>query len=628
MRLAPRQPARLSSQITRRTQAQSPPPQNEDIYTNSLRKTLEAHRASNRARLIRKVYSRHDPPGLFRPYIPPENRAGYQPPSPPQLESPPAHIPQEASADQTTAPSSKRSPRSRSRIPSSKAEATLPLLSPGHAPAIRSIEAKDPSDLGQTPWLRYLPTTEETTGPGIYHDASTYLDAEILALHHYMKPTPEEQDTITRLSREISSLLETVVPSAPLLFGSRRTGLALAHSNLDFLLPVKDESRSPDRTRRPSPNRPQIRDAHLALLRRVEEKLRDTAEFQYQSPSPPVTQDRRPDLVHLSHSPGLVLRARHRPTGLLFQFHCGEGIPALTEYIQDYLVEYPSLAPLYTSARTLLEAHGLIGSQLDGNKPTAPGTATGTGISPDALLMLLVAFSKLHHGQFPGPHRLGDQFLAFLKLYGKEIDFRSTGVAVDPPRFFNAQNTPPPPPQSPPSQSSNPTRAPTKNQYQAHAAALRGQRSLLSTKRTAATRGNIPATQRLCVQDPTHFMNDLGRSCARTAQIQSVFATAYDQLRVGCDAWEGEGKGAGVGVVSSESGSGSRSWLGRFGGELRSGLGLGSGSGLRLEIGRGVVAEAEGGNGRTVGTATRTILGTALRAKFDGFETMRGRIVR
>ncbi|KAJ5469470.1 hypothetical protein N7539_009088 [Penicillium diatomitis] len=551
MRLAPRQPARLSSKITRRTQAQSPPTQNEDIHTNSLRKTLEAHRASNRARLIRKVYSRQDPPGLFRPYIPPENRAGYQPPSPLQLESPPARISQEASADQTTAPSSKRSPRSRSQVPNSKAEATLPLLSPGHAPAIRSIGAKDPSDLSQAPWLKYLPTTEETTGASIYRDASTYLNAEILALHHYMKPTPEEQDTITRLSREISSLLETVVPSPPLLFGSRRTGLALAHSNLDFLLPVKDESRSPDRTRRPSPHRPQIRDAHLALLRRVEEKLRDTADFQYQSSSPPVTKDRSPDLIHLSHSSGLVLRARHRPTGLLLQFHCGEGIPALTEYIQDYLVEYPSLAPLYTSARTLLEAHGLIGSQPDGNKPTAPGT--GTGISPGALLMLLVAFSKLNHGQFPGPHRLGDQFLAFLKLYGKQIDFKTTGVAVDPPRFFNAQNTPPPPPpppspQSPPSQSSNPTPAPasTKNQYQDYAAALRGQRSLLSTKRTAATRGNIPATQRLCVQDPTHFMNDLGRSCARTSQIQNVFATAYDQLRMGCDTWEGKEKGLGL----------------------------------------------------------------------------------
>jgi DNA polymerase sigma len=67
---------------------------------------------------------------------------------------------------------------------------------------------------------------------------------------------------------------------------------------------------------------------------------------------------------------------------------------------------------------------------------------------------------------------------------------------------------------------------------------LRGQRSLIAAKRTAAGRGNLPASRRLCVQDPTHYMNDLGRSCTRTPELQSVFATAYDQLRSACDSWE------------------------------------------------------------------------------------------
>lgn len=64
------------------------PPQDDDVFANSLRKTLEAHRASNRARLIRKTYPRAPSPGLFRPYIPPENRAGYQPPLPAPLSLP------------------------------------------------------------------------------------------------------------------------------------------------------------------------------------------------------------------------------------------------------------------------------------------------------------------------------------------------------------------------------------------------------------------------------------------------------------------------------------------------------------------------------------------------------------
>lgn len=586
MRLSPTQSARLSSQLVRRTQSQSLSSQNDDIFTDSLRKTLDAHRASNRARLIRKVYPRHDPPGLFRPYIPPENRAGYQPPSPPQSELP-AEITEPASSDQTPTtaiPVTTATRRSRSRSRKQTPEFNSAAHPRPEDHAIHSVGAVDSGRVGQLPWLRYVPATRGVSGPGTHSDASAYLDAEIHALHRYLSPTPAEQGTITRLGGEISSLLESVVPSTPLLIGSRRTGLALAHSDLDFLLPFKDSSRSWDRARRPSPNRPQIRDAHLTLLRRVEQKLREIPAFQFDHRSPSQQRDKKePDSVYLSRWPSLVLEARHRPTGLLLQFYCGEDIPALTEYIQDYLVEYPSLAPLYTSARILLEARGLFGSPR-AKTDTDTRTRTEAGISPDALLMLLVAFSKLHHGRFPGPHRLGDQFLAFLKLYGRDIDFRTTGVAVDPPGFFNAKTisvtTPPPSSSLTRPKINHSSTKPTPSTHVEIPAALRGQRSLLAAKRTAAARGNFSASRRLCVQDPTHYMNDLGRSCTRTAQIQSAFADAYEQLQKGCDMWEynRSGPGSASGPASKNSNS--------------------------------------------------TILGMALRARFDGLERIREGIVK
>jgi hypothetical protein len=134
--------------------------------------------------------------------------------------------------------------------------------------------------------------------------------------------------------------------------------------------------------------------------------------------------------------------------------------------------------------------------------------------------MLLVAFLKMNHGRFPGLHRLGDQLLAFLQLYGGEVDLQSVSVAVDPPGFFDAGIL-------------------RTNDGAEDSAYLRGQRSLIAAKRTAAARGNLPASRRLCVQDPTHYMNDLGRSCTRTPELQSVFAAAHERLRSAYDNWEG-----------------------------------------------------------------------------------------
>jgi DNA polymerase sigma len=171
-------------------------------------------------------------------------------------------------------------------------------------------------------------------------------------------------------------------------------------------------------------------------------------------------------------------------------------------------MEYPALRPLYLGTRTLLEARGLYGG----------------AIEKDALLMLLVAFLKMNHGRFTGPNALGYQLIAFLKLYGTGVDLRRVGVAVDPPSFFD-----------------NETLRATDDKN-AEPAYRRGQRSLMNAKRTAVAKGDLSAGQRLCIQDPTHFMKDLGRSSTRTTEVQSAFETAYEQLSEACEKWEGPGQ--------------------------------------------------------------------------------------
>ncbi|KAJ5738283.1 hypothetical protein N7493_001438 [Penicillium malachiteum] len=458
MRLSGIQSTRLSHHVPRRLPI---PSQDADVIPNSLRKTLEAHRSSNRARLIRKVYPRTQAAGLFRPWIPPENRAGYRPPEP---SSHPA---------EHSEPSKKPIGKRRRRQPSAIS------LSPGDS--IIAIRGADHHIPEQSP-----------KGTG---DASTRLDAEVRALHHYLGPSSREQSRITQLTEEINSLLASVAPHTPRIIGSHYTGLALAHSDLNFLLPFEDILRSRNSLRGPSATRPQIRDAHTILLRNVESTLKNTVAFSDQ-------------LKWIGKSKP-ALEARHKPTGLILRFHCGESVPALAEFIKDSSLEYPALKPLYTSARALLESRGLFGP-------------TQGNISAEALAILVIAFLKSSHGRFPGSHRLGDQFIELLRFYATDINLTSVGIAVNPLSFFGADVM----------------RASTDGD-DTESAARRGQKSLLGAKRTAASKGNLPADRRLCIQDPTHFMNDLGRGCTRTPELQSALKLAHEQLRQACDVSEG-----------------------------------------------------------------------------------------
>ncbi|CAI7593453.1 unnamed protein product [Penicillium viridicatum] len=412
-----------------------------DVFANSLRKTLEAHRSTNRSRLIRKIYPIDDPPGLWRPEIPPESRADYQPPAEPAL-------PNSEYSPDTPDPVSKRRQKKR-KSPVDISSHQSPINRHGEDP----IQPAGTGRPAQNPWQRNLELSRA--------NAEITLDAEIRALDQYLAPRAQEQDRVEKLRIEWSRMPQE----------------------------------SLERDRRPSPTRPQIQDAHIRLLRQVQRALQHTDTFD--------------DHVKLSDKRNPSLSARHRRTGLLLEFYCGEGIPAITEYLQDYQAEYPALRPLYAVTRTLLEARGLFGS------PQA-------SIGPDALALLIVAFLKMNHGRFPGPNNLGNQFLALLQFYGTQVDLQSVGVAVDPPGLFGADMLP----------------VAFDADEPAH---QRGQRSLISTKRTAAAKRNLIVAQRLCIQDPTHYMNDLGRSCTRTFELQSAFAAAHQQLRHACDEWASDG---------------------------------------------------------------------------------------
>ncbi|KAL1997590.1 hypothetical protein VTN02DRAFT_1395 [Thermoascus thermophilus] len=176
------------------------------------------------------------------------------------------------------------------------------------------------------------------------------------------------------------------------------------------------------------------------------------------------------------------------------------------EYVRGYRAEYPALRPLYVATRMILETRGAFG----------PRRAS---VSAYGLLLLVVAALKMHHGRFRRPDSLGEQLLAVLHTYAA-VDWRRTGVSVDPPGFFDAASV----------------RAVSPDDDDP--AYLRGQRALLQAKRTAAVQRNFPAAGAVCVQDPTNYLNDVGRSCVRSARLQDVLARAHAQLRSAVAEWD------------------------------------------------------------------------------------------
>ncbi|KAL4894338.1 hypothetical protein BDV59DRAFT_176250 [Aspergillus ambiguus] len=430
------------------------------IFKNSLEKTLEAHRVSNRASIIRRVVSK----GTLPADNPSENHVSNTTPT---ADAPPGRKTQQLKRRKTK------------RRPSQDAPHPAAIYPP------QIIWSADPHHgrPTQSPWLHDKPTVS---------DSLSQLDDEIQALESYLTPTRLEEDTISQVTAEITSLLEPVVPQPPVVIGSRRTGFAMSHSDLNLMLPVSDTARSWDQPRKPSSSRPQILSLYRDILHRARATLRKCPSFQEPAPSP--RQRQRYSAITMIH----------RPTGLPVRLSCGEDLPASLEYIQDYHAEYPSLRPLYLAARLILETHGLY------------GTPTG-GLSSDALLMLLTTFLKTTHGQFRTPNPvLAPQLLGLLRLYGTDVDLAVTGVAADPPCFFTVDSV-----KRAAAHYADPADLP---------AYLRGQRSLLALKRTAALRRNVPAAARLCLQDPANYMNDLGRGCTRTREIQEVFARTHERL--------------------------------------------------------------------------------------------------
>ncbi|KAL2816826.1 hypothetical protein BDW59DRAFT_135408 [Aspergillus cavernicola] len=438
-----------------------PPAKDPTIFEDSLEKTLEVHRSANRQSLIRKVVSRSD----LRVPIPP-------------------FTPLRKPAESKSQPSV---PKLRKRVNNTNSpRRILPedTRVPIHQPVGWRVRNGKPQ---QCPWLNEMGPHHTFSG-GI-----SQLDAEACALDRYLIPTTQEEKVVGETVSGFTKALQDLTQHPLHVVRSRRTGFAMSHSDINFVLLVPDPVRS-NRIRMPSANRPWNQRRYSNIQWRIWRKLPLSPSYKLQ----------------ISNTPHSAPRIIHQPTGLQLQFNCADGLPASDEYIQDFQAEYPYLRPLYMAARLILEVRGLFGD-------------TNASLSPIALQLLIAAFLKMNHGRFSRDSGCGEPLLAFLRTFGSEIDLTTTGIAVDPPAFFNAESV---------------KEACTIYKHDGLPAHLRGQRALINAKKSAALHGNESLAHRLCLQHPANYMTDLGGRCTRTAELQSAFADAYSCLKSALDVWE------------------------------------------------------------------------------------------
>lgn len=455
------------------------------VFPDDLQKTLAAHRISNRVSIVRKVPQRGSPDEPAEVARPPQKTSHGSSKKQSSSKTPPEAI---ESLEQPN--KHVHGPSSRKHTSSKRQNRASPATPPSAIPRPARAEEPELSLDESCSWLGHMDSEVESS------DAIARLDAEIKALDRYMTPTRREQARVDKVISDVTELTAGITRRPLQVVGSWRTGFSSSHSNLDLLLPDCPLEPADISSKQPE----EIVDQYMGSLRKIAAALEQSPDFS------------SADLI----SRGIpALTAVHQSTDLQIQFHCGRGRLPLVEYIRNYHDEYPALRPLYMVTRVVLETRDMFGADV-------------SSIDSTGLIMLLVVFLKMHHGRFQRPDSLGEQLLDFLQYFGTGVKLSSTGVSIDPPGFFTLDTL--------------------KNDQLLYGsrfpAQLRGQLSLMNVKKTATRKHNNPLAGRLCIQDPSNYMRDLGGWCTRTGNMQRVFGNAHRRLRTSLKYWHASGHDA------------------------------------------------------------------------------------
>lgn len=232
------------------------------------------------------------------------------------------------------------------------------------------------------------------------------LTLEIQAFHEYIRPSRAESIARKHVIEQVRKHVREVLPEYILeVFGSERTGVAFAVSDIDLRLVPSSVVSDPAQAKLPPSveKRAKLRSDLMRLHKRFRNMYRDD----YMLPT-----------VRWARYP--LLSLQDRASGLDIQVVLANDTSSSREFMHRYMTEYPYLPQLYSVIKATMDVRGL-------------SDVFRGGIGSYSLFMMIVA--TLKHNPHPRNDAAG-ALIHFLRFWSN-FQAEHHGVSIEPPELFD-----------------------------------------------------------------------------------------------------------------------------------------------------------------------------------------------
>jgi non-canonical poly(A) RNA polymerase PAPD5/7 len=232
------------------------------------------------------------------------------------------------------------------------------------------------------------------------------LNIEIERFYEYTKPNRYESIARKHVIEQVREHVRTGLSDYVVeVFGSERTGIALATSDIDFRLVRQSRLTDPATANLPPTpgERKQAFQALHRLLYSTIQKHKDTYL-----------------LATLRHARYPLISAQDRESGLDLQIVLSNDTSVSRNIMQGYMDEYPYLRQLYYVVKTMFDVRGL-------------SDVFRGGFGSYSLFMMVVA--SLKHAPHPRDDAAGG-LINFLRFW-RDFDTRKRGISIEPAFLFD-----------------------------------------------------------------------------------------------------------------------------------------------------------------------------------------------
>ncbi|KAF2445653.1 hypothetical protein P171DRAFT_386352 [Karstenula rhodostoma CBS 690.94] len=245
-------------------------------------------------------------------------------------------------------------------------------------------------------------------------DAMSRLNREINDFYEYAKPTRAETFARKNIVEQVRADVRTRLPNHILeVFGSERTGMALALSDIDLRLVKRDllDQQASDKPPTPEARRDFLRNLY-DLRYKVFDGANNVDAAKYISPT-------------LRHARYPLVSVQDRGSGLDVQVVAANDTAKQREFIQRYMKEYPYLRQTYAVIKTMFDQRGL-----------SDVFRGGFGSYP-LFMMIVVSLQNQ-----PNQRRDAAGALINFLYYWAYFKTKEKGVSVAPSKYFDKKENP------------------------------------------------------------------------------------------------------------------------------------------------------------------------------------------